>query len=183
MICILCEDSRTSVLDLLIKSLILDLTKPPTKRRLRFGCRDLYFGFNHLFSYQQSRRSNSFNNIDSASCPQKTLGAERLGRCLKKSREKRPYRRSSVRVLPPQKSPPDSFQILADSFETRFTPFTLERPRVRTCCSCIPSSTHPAFPVSSTPRKHPFDRVHPRIPCQRRGPRRLLVLWKSCGTS
>jgi hypothetical protein len=63
-------------------------------------------------------------------------------------------------------------QILADSFETRFRPLTLDKPRVRPLSdpsrmSRIPEADHIArVVVPATPRQHPSYRVYFGIPCQ-----------------
>jgi hypothetical protein len=50
-------------------------------------------------------------------------------------------------------------QILADPFETRFNPFTLERPRVCTSSADVSGCTDTRV-VPAAPRQHPAHRIH-----------------------
>lgn len=69
-------------------------------------------------------------------------------------------------------------QILADSFETRFSPFTLERPRVRTRPSKR-DEYHLRIAVSASSGQYSLDRIHLRVPCQRWSRRSLCLLWRT----
>jgi hypothetical protein len=53
-----------------------------------------------------------------------------------------------------------TFQILADPFETRFSPFTLERPRVCTPPQKNMSDDTDTHVVLAAPRQHPAHRIH-----------------------
>lgn len=76
----------------------------------------------------------------------------------------------------------DRIQVLADSFETRFNPFTLERPRVRItlCNQWWPALT---CEVSLTPCKYTSNRVYVWVSCKCWGWGGLYLLWCSYWSS
>jgi hypothetical protein len=73
--------------------------------------------------------------------------------------------------------------VLTDSYETRFAPFTLERPRVRVGfaeeCDAQITDWFGELLVSPPARKHRTHRIHSRVPGEYRCGGGFRLLWCS----